>query len=103
MGRRNTFTMTRQAWERERHMIYHISRQQLADAYTIALEEYGFKPEDFERVNKLVEQAWVEICDICNEDYKDDKAFTYARQKIDDAIKRAVGEENFRPWEVRYG
>jgi len=37
------------------------------------------------------------------EDSQDDKDFWYAKAKIDEKIKAIVGEENFAPWEERYG
>lgn len=37
------------------------------------------------------------------DDQKDDKEFVYSKSKIDEQIKAIVGDENFKPWEERYG
>ena len=37
------------------------------------------------------------------DDQKDDKEFVYSKAKIDEQIKLIVGNENFQPWEERYG
>ena len=44
-----------------------------------------------------------EMAHLMSEDQKDDDDFVYAKAKIDDRLKNVVGEENFLPWEVRYG
>lgn len=33
----------------------------------------------------------------------DDPEFVYAKAKIDDRVREVVGDENFAPWEERYG
>lgn len=44
-----------------------------------------------------------EIGAMIHEDAKSDVDFEYARAKIDEAIKAVAGEENFQPWDERYG
>ena len=44
-----------------------------------------------------------EIAKLIFEDQKDDITFVYAKTKIDDRLKRIVGEKNFVPYEERYG
>lgn len=44
-----------------------------------------------------------DIAELTVKDSKDDKDFIYARETLDRTIKRIVGEDNFDPWEVRYG
>ena len=44
-----------------------------------------------------------EIAALTVNDAKDDTDFVYAREVLDRQIKRIVGEENFEPWEKRYG
>ena len=39
---------------------------------------------------------------LMKEDLQDDQNFEYTKAKIDDELKRIVGEENFTPWEGRY-
>lgn len=36
-------------------------------------------------------------------DQKADKDFVYSKEKIDQRIRKIVGEKNFVPWEERYG
>lgn len=47
---------------------------------------------------------WVnEMVKLIFEDQNDDVDFVYAKAKIDEKLKKIVGEKNFAPWEVRYG
>lgn len=57
-----------------------------AVAFTVAFRE---------EINALASQVV--------EDAKDDKEIWYAKAKHDEKIKAIVGEENFAPWEERYG
>lgn len=43
-----------------------------------------------------------EMMRLMNSDLKDDQDFEYTKAKIDEALKRIVGEQNFTPWESRY-
>ena len=43
-----------------------------------------------------------EMIKLMGSDLNDDQDYEYTKAKIDDALKRIVGEENFAPWEVRY-
>ena len=44
-----------------------------------------------------------EIGNMFLEDAKDDVTLEYSKVTLDRRIKEIVGEENFDPWEVRYG
>ena len=44
-----------------------------------------------------------EMATMVCEDQKSDSEFIYAKAKIDRRIKSIVGDENFVPWEIRYG
>jgi hypothetical protein len=44
-----------------------------------------------------------QMAHMATEDQKDDPEFVWTKAKIDDRIRSIVGEENFRPWEIRYG
>lgn len=43
-----------------------------------------------------------EMVHLIKDDQDDDREFVYAKAKIDEKLKRIVGEENFLPWEGRY-
>ena len=43
-----------------------------------------------------------EMIKLMSYDLDDDQDYEYTKAKIDEALKRIVGEENFAPWEVRY-
>lgn len=40
---------------------------------------------------------------MMTDDQKDDKEFVYAKAKLDEKLRQIVGDENFVPWEGRYG
>lgn len=44
-----------------------------------------------------------QIARMIVDDSKDDREFIYTKAKVDEQIKAIVGEENFAPWEERYG
>ena len=48
-------------------------------------------------------EAMNEMARLYVDDQRDDAEFVYAKAKIDEQIKAIVGEENFAPWEERYG
>lgn len=91
--------------EREKSRI--MSRQFTLDAVTLALAELGFT--DFEKFRDMFEQIEYEIaCKVTNE-AKEERENHYkmrglfdSKDKVDRALKDAVGEELFVPWEERY-
>jgi hypothetical protein len=48
------------------------------------------------------ETVWAEMCEMANEDVRNDKEIAYSKAKIDEALLQAVGKENFVKWEDRY-
>ena len=44
-----------------------------------------------------------ELAKLLVADSKDDDEMVYSREKIDQKIKAIVGEDNFAPWDKRYG
>lgn len=44
-----------------------------------------------------------ELARMVCEDQVDDAEFVYTKSKVDEYLLSIVGEENFRPWEERYG
>lgn len=48
-------------------------------------------------------QTMNELAGMVCEDQKDDDEFVYSKTKVDEYLREIVGEENFQPWEVRYG
>lgn len=44
-----------------------------------------------------------EMAHFIRDDQDDDRTFQYSKAKIDENLKKIVGEENFVPWSVRYG
>ena len=47
--------------------------------------------------------AFNTICKMITEDSKDDPDIQYSTYKVDKRLRSIVGEENFEPWEKRYG
>lgn len=45
----------------------------------------------------------MEIGDMVLEDAKGDATLEYSKTTLDRRIREIVGDENFQPWEVRYG
>ena len=81
-----------------------MANQMCMDAATIAANKVlgmgkGRAPE----FCKVFVETINEIASLMVMDAKDDKDFVYARESLDRQIKRIVGEENFDPFEVRYG
>lgn len=80
-----------------------VAKQQMFDAIILALNrEFGFGPERFKRFVDAYKDSWNTICDLFNEDFSDDKEMTYSKTKLDEALRQAVGDELFKPWEERY-
>ena len=48
-------------------------------------------------------EAMNQMAQLVVDDAKSDKEIVYAKAKIDEKIKSIVGEENFVPWDGRYG
>lgn len=75
--------------------------QQVLDYVTIALGRLGVgekRMTDFERV---LTEVMMDYSNAFLADLKDDKEMWYAKQKLDDELKRYCGSR-FEPFEVRY-
>lgn len=82
-----------------------IAFQMAMDAAMIAANElFNMGPGRAPRFRDLYNTALSEMADLMNADgYKhNDKELVFSRAKIDERIKRIVGEENFVPWDDRY-
>lgn len=53
----------------------------------------------FDKMNEYED----EIARLFLEDAKADETLEYSKATLDKRIREIVGEENFSPWEVRYG
>lgn len=94
---------TREEYYRDTKWYQAFARQQMMDAICLALhEEFEFGESRFKRFMEAYNKAWSEIVVLCNEDVKDDKEMVYSKNTIDKALRQAVGEANFVPWEQRY-
>lgn len=43
-----------------------------------------------------------EMVHLIRDDQDDDEDFVYSKAKIDEKLKKIIGEKNFAPWEERY-
>lgn len=78
-------------------------QQQVMDAAFIgSATVFHMGPGRCEAFGKATMEALYEIARLVNEDYADDKNLIYAKEKIDQRMKKICGDK-FEPWEVRYG
>lgn len=94
---------TKEEYFRDVRWYQNYARQQMLDAVCLALhEEFEFGESRFQRFMDAYDRAWCGIVELCNADVKVDMDMQYSKDKIDRALKQAVGEKNFVPWEKRY-
>ena len=75
-----------------------------ADAAMIAANEIlQLGPGRAKAFIEAMEKATTDISLMFVEDAADDVTMEYSKVTLDRRIKEIVGEENFQPWEVRYG
>lgn len=80
-----------------------IMQQQTLDVMVLTVAEmFDATPETFKELQRVFEEKWAEICKLGREDVQDDKEIWYTKDTIDRALRAAVGDENFKPWEERY-
>lgn len=80
-----------------------IMMQQTVDAMTLAIKEvFGAGPAKFAKLQDAFKDKWDEFVRLGKEDVKTDKEIWYTKDTIDRALKEALGEELFKPWEERY-
>lgn len=74
------------------------------DAATIAAHDVlGMGPGRAVAFTVAYREAMNEMANLAVEDAKEDKELWYSKAKLDEKIKAIVGEENFAPWDERYG
>ena len=102
-GRQENFmTRLQRNMDDEFAVAYECGASAMQDYMLIALKRCGFFGK--KRVNMLhemVREVREEYADRTIADAKDDKEIWYTKKKLDDELKRVVGEENFVPWEQR--
>lgn len=106
MGRKQSSTMiiARQLADQILREQTQIRLQMMQDVALItASEVLGLGPGRAQAfIDKYIQTA-NEIAEIFVEDGKDDKQLWYSKAKLDERIKAIVGEDNFKPYEQRYG
>jgi hypothetical protein len=78
--------------------------QQSADAALMAIDDVfdvnAYSAEKFHVAHvKYVNQ----MAQMMLDDYEDDKTMIFTKTDIDRRLKQIVGEDNFVPWDERYG
>ena len=80
-----------------------IMQQQTLDIMVLTIAEmFDTTPETFKELQRVFESKWAEMCSLSIEDVQGDKEIWYTKATIDRALRAAVGDENFKPWEERY-
>lgn len=78
--------------------------QLVTDAAVIAAAEvFGMGPKRCERFAAALGRCVNEMSALINADSREDPAFVYTKERIDRRLRAICGEENFQPWEERYG
>ena len=85
--------------------IYGRNRMQLAEdaAFMAANEVLGLGPGRARAFGEAFVRYANEIADLVVEDSKADDEIVYAKTVLDRRIREIVGEENFSPFDERYG
>lgn len=89
-------------------MLFHLKMDMLMqmgqDAAMIAAHDVlGMGPGRAEQYCAAYIKTVNDMARMVCEDQADDGDFVYAKAKIDQQIRAIVGEQNFCPWEERYG
>ncbi len=81
-----------------------IALQQSADAALMAIDDvFDVNAYSAEKFHVAHVQYVNKMASLMLEDYEDDKTMTFTKTDIDRRLKQIVGEENFVPFEERYG
>ena len=81
-----------------------LAMQMGLDAGMIAANEVlGMGAGRAEKFRTAYIEAVNEMSRMTVVDDKDDPDFAWTKSKVDERIKRIVGEDNFVPWDERYG
>ena len=87
----------------EEYIMRQLTRQQCMDAACIVLNrKWNFGPKRLAEFHNEWEKVLGEIYSMMIDDMKDDKSMIYSKTKLDEAVLKAVGPENFIPYEERY-
>lgn len=85
--------------------IYHykgFTMQQCLDMAMIALnQEFSFGPVYNKRFEKRFREVFVEFADLCVDDGADDADLVYTKEKLDQLMRTAYGED-LLPFDERY-
>ena len=81
-----------------------IALQQSSDAAMMAIDDvFDVNAYSAEKFHVAHVQYVNQMASLMLDDYADDKTMTYTKADIDRRLKQIVGEENFVPFEERYG
>lgn len=76
--------------------------RQCQDVAMVTLnQEFDFTPEDNARFEAAFNDLFVELCQTCVDDSKDDKGIDYTKGALDRAVVKACGDAVL-PFEKRY-
>lgn len=81
-----------------------IALQQSADAAMMAIDDvFDVNAYSAEKFHVAHVQYVNQMASLLLEDYEDDPTMAYTKEDIDRRLKQIVGEDNFVPFEERYG
>lgn len=81
-----------------------IALQQSADAAMMAIDDvFDVNEYSAEKFHVAHVQYVNQMASLMLEDYQDDKTMTFTKTDIDRRLMQIVGEDNFVPFEERYG
>lgn len=81
-----------------------IALQQSADAAMMAIDDvFDVNAYSAEKFHVAHVQYVNQMASLLLEDYEDDPTMVYTKEDIDRRLKQIVGEDNFVPFEERYG
>ena len=81
-----------------------IALQQSSDAAMMAIDDvFDVNAHSAEKFHVAHVQYVNDMAHLLLEDYEDDKEMIHTKTDIDRRLRQIVGEENFVPWDERYG
>lgn len=88
--------------QQEMDLIKAFTIRQCQDVAMVELnQEFDFTPEDNAKFEKGFSRLFVELCQTCVDDSKDDKSIDYTKGALDRAVMKACGDAVL-PFEQRY-
>lgn len=80
-----------------------MAQQMSFDAALIALGDvFGFGPKRAKEFAAKYVEIVDEMSDLINKDGISDKEIVYAKERIDERLRKVVGEDEFAEWDCRY-